>query len=126
MQPPELAPAVYSAADVNVIPLVKDVYRTALPSKTATCLACGQPIIFAIGKQSKFGRKAMNEARCPVVEADKAEELVATIRELMGSMKTNNQLKEFFSHYFRNTDNNRKYAKIIDDTGLESNQQKSF
>ena len=59
MQPPELAPAIYSAANVNVIPLVKDVYKTALPSKTATCLACGKPIIFAIGKDSKFGQKAI-------------------------------------------------------------------
>ena len=40
MQPPEMAPLIYNAADVNVIPLVKNVYRTALPSKTATCLAC--------------------------------------------------------------------------------------
>ena len=70
MQPPELAPAIYSAADVNVIPLVKDVYRTALPSKTATCLACQKPIIFAIGQESKFGQKAMNEAGCPVVKAE--------------------------------------------------------
>ena len=44
MQPPEMAPAIYSAASVNVIPLVKNVYKTALPSKTATCLACGKPV----------------------------------------------------------------------------------
>ena len=89
MQPPELAPAIYSAADINVIPLVKDVYRTALPSKTATCLACGKPIIFAIGKDSKFGQKAMREAGCPVVEADKADELVAAIYKVKSGEKEN-------------------------------------
>ena len=112
MQPPELAPAIYSAADINVIPLVKDVYRTALPSKTATCLACGKPIIFAIGKDSKFGQKAMNEAGCPVVEADQAKDLVGAIHRVMRG-ETGNKATEFFLAHCRNTENSRKYAKII-------------
>lgn len=112
MQPPALAPAIYSAADVNVIPLVKDVYRTALPSKTATCLACQRPIIFAIGKDSKFGRKTMKEASCPVVEADKAEGLVEAIRDVQGDQKRN-KAGEFFINYFKKTENSAKYAEII-------------
>ena len=112
MQPPEFAPAIYSAADVNVIPLVNDVYRTALPSKTATCLACGKPIIFAIGKDSQFGQKAMNEARCPVVEADKPEELVEAIRKVK-SKNQQNKAGEFFLKYCKITDNSRKYAETI-------------
>lgn len=52
------APALYASADINIIPLAKDIYKTALPSKTATCLACQKPIIFAIGKDSRFGRQA--------------------------------------------------------------------
>lgn len=112
MQPPELAPVIYSAADVNVIPLVKDVYKTALPSKTATCLACGKPIIFAIGKDSKFGQKAMREAGCPVVEADQSEDLVAAIHRVMGG-ETGNKAAEFFLGNCRNTENSRKYAEII-------------
>ena len=40
MQDAVLAPSIYSMADVNIIPLAKNIYRTALPSKTATCLAC--------------------------------------------------------------------------------------
>lgn len=112
MQPPELAPAIYSAADVNVIPLVKDVYRTALPSKTATCLACRKPIIFAIGKESKFGQKAMTEAGCSVVEADKPEELAETIRGLQSGDKHNNA-GEFFLKHFGKTKNSGAYAKTI-------------
>ena len=112
MQPSEIAPAIYSAADVNVIPLVKDVYRTALPSKTATCLACGQPIIFAIGKESKFGRKAMEEAGCSVIEADKAEELVEAIKRIKNGDR-DNKAGRFFLKYCKNTDNSRKYAQII-------------
>ena len=112
MQPPELAPAIYSDADVNVIPLVKDVYRTALPSKTATCLACQKPIVFAIGKDSKFGKKAMKEAGCPVVEADKAEELVEAIQRVKTGERQN-KAGEFFLKYCKNSDNSRKYAETI-------------
>ena len=112
MQPPELAPTIYSAADVNVIPLVKDVYRTALPSKTAICLACQRPIIFAIGKQSKFGKKATDEAGCPVVEADKAEELVKAIK-LVQSGERDSKAGVFFLNYCKKTDNSKKYAETI-------------
>ena len=112
MQPPELAPAIYSAADVNVIPLVKDVYRTALPSKTATCLACGKPIIFAIGKDSKFGRKASEEAGCPVVEADKAEELVEAIKKVKTGDR-DNRAAQFFLKYCGITENSRKHAEVM-------------
>jgi colanic acid biosynthesis glycosyl transferase WcaI len=112
MQPPELAPAIYNAADINVIPLVKAVYRTALPSKTATCLACGKPIIFAIGKDSKFGQKAMREAGCPVVEADKADELVAAIYKVKSGEKEN-KATGFFQQNCGITKNSKKYSEII-------------
>lgn len=112
MQPPVLAPVIYSAADVNVIPLVKDVYKTALPSKTATCLACGKPIIFAIGKDSKFGRRAMEEAGCPVVEADRADELVNAIFKVKNGKKEN-KATDFFLKNCGITNNSKKYSEII-------------
>lgn len=112
MQSPEFAPAIYSAADVNVIPLVKDVYRTALPSKTATCLACKRPIIFAIGKESKFAKEVMSETGCPVVESDDAKELVDAIKSIRDGIVLIHTGK-YFSQNFRATDNSRKYAEII-------------
>ena len=112
MQPPALAPAIYSAADVNVIPLVKDVYRTALPSKTATILACGKPVIFAIGKESKFGKEVMSETRCPVTEPDDPNGLIDAIRAIRnGSIQIHTD--SYFSQNFRATDNSTKYAEII-------------
>lgn len=112
MQPPELAPAIYSAADVNVIPLVKNVYRTALPSKTATCLACQKPIIFAIGKDSKFGKKAMEEAGCAVVESDDPNEIVRSIAEVKNCNGTKDR-REYFKNNFSRTINSNMYAKMI-------------
>lgn len=112
IQPPEFAPAIYSAADVNVIPLVKDVYRTALPSKTATCLACQKPIVFAIGVESKFGKKVMFEAGCPVVDPDRSDDLVNTLRKIKGCVPEE-KCGAFFQKYCSITNNSRKYARII-------------
>lgn len=112
MQPPEFAPAIYSAADVNVIPLVKNVYRTALPSKTATCLACQKPIIFAIGKESKFGQRIANETGCQIVSSDIAEELVKAIIDIRQG-KVQYETGKFFIVHMSSTENSSKYAEII-------------
>ena len=112
MLPADCAPAIYSAADVNVIPLVKDVYRTALPSKTATCMACQKPIIFAIGNESKFGKKAVDEAGCIVIEPDKADGIAEAIKEIEISEKKTNT-GSFFLKYCKMTENSKKYADII-------------
>lgn len=113
MQPPELAPVIYSAADVNVIPLVKDIYRTALPSKTATCMACGKPIIFAFGKRSKFGQKVEQEAGCVVVESDNAEELVKAIASVRSREMCQERTKAFFRANMGITGNSSSYARTI-------------
>lgn len=112
MQPSELAPAIYSAADVNVIPLVKDVFRTALPSKTATCFACGKPVVFAIGKESKFGQKVMKETGCPVVESDDAKELADAINAARQG-RVECKTAEFFKKNMSILANSRKYGEII-------------
>lgn len=116
MQPPEAAPSIYSAADVNIIPLVKNVYRTALPSKTATCLACGQPIIFAIGKDSKFGKLVAKETGCSVIDSDDANEMASTITEIMQMRKTGDTIP-FYLQTCSRTRNSRHYADIITKKG---------
>ena len=111
MQKPELAPVIYSAADVNVIPLMKNIYRTALPSKTATCLACQNPVILAVGSDCKFGQKVKKEAGCHVVESDNPEELVVEIKRIQNGDMTNSSVR--FLKYFGNTENSKKYSEII-------------
>lgn len=112
MRPPEQAPAIYSAASVNVIPLVQNGYKTALPSKTATCLACGKPVIFAIGKESRFGQKIMQRAGCPVVESNSPEELAAAIKKVQAGYE-NQTGTDFFSENCSMTKNSCMYAGII-------------
>ena len=112
MQKPELAPVIYNAADVNVIPLAKNIYRTALPSKTATCLACQKPVIFAVGIDSKFMQKVKEDAGCQVVESDDPEGLVLAIRKVQKGQE-DNKIAEFFIDHFRATENSKKYSEII-------------
>lgn len=111
MQSPDLAPYIYSTADINIIPLVKNIYKTALPSKTATCLACQKPIIFAIGTESLFGKKIKEETGCSVVESDDAEALVSEILKIKDE-KLKYNYKDFFEKYFSRK-NAMKYVDII-------------
>lgn len=112
LQPAELAPLIYCSADVNIIPLRKNVYKTALPSKTATCLGAQKPIIFAIGKDSKFGQQVMKETGCIVIEPDNPNELVKAIRSVQNSGGAQNT-DEFYLKYCSITKNSRRYAEII-------------
>lgn len=112
MQPAELAPSIYGLADVNIIPLKKGVYRTALPSKTATCMACQKPIIFALGKDCFFGKKVHDATGCPVIDSDDAESLAKAIMDIRnGTIVSNN--RDFFEKYFMKSFNSKEYARII-------------
>lgn len=112
MMSTDCAPAIYSAADVNVIPLAKDIYRTALPSKTATCLACGKPIVFAIGQDSKFGQQVHEQIGAQVVAADDVMGLCAAINKAKRS-SVNMKNQDFFVKDFARTENSKRYVKII-------------
>lgn len=113
MQPSELAPYIYSAASVNVIPLKKNTYKTCLPSKTATCLACGRPIIFAFGKESRFAESLAQKTGCASVDSDNPSELADAIRKVHSEGVTSQNTVDFFRSYCSITKNSQKYAEII-------------
>lgn len=113
MMPSDCAPAIYSAADVNVIPLAKNIYRTALPSKTATCLACGKPIVFALGAESIFGKKMTSAFNHEVINAEDSEQLCKAI--LRYSMRSSGYVNsEIFRRDFSRGINSRKYTRVIE------------
>ena len=113
MQSPEVAPSIYAAADVNIIPLEKNVYRTALPSKTATCLACGTPIIFAFGKDSSFGKRVKAATSCRVIESDAPTELMNAVLEIKENPERDENSKLYFKKYFSKTINSNEYMKVV-------------
>ena len=90
---------------------MENVYKTALPSKTATCLACQKPIIFAIGSDSIFGRKAKAETGCSVIESNDANTLAEKILEIKNG-KISCHTKELFEKNFSKK-NVMEYVKTI-------------
>lgn len=111
MQPSELAPSIYAMADVNVIPLAPNIYRTALPSKTATCIACQKPIIFCFGNQSKFGRWIAKMPGYYLTESDQPQSLRKAIKAVKESNVTVCSDKLFL--HFLNSKNSKEYARLV-------------
>lgn len=112
MQDAVLAPSIYSMADVNIIPLAKNIYRTALPSKTATCIACQRPIVFCIGKESKFGKKIIKQKGCYVIDSNNAEQLKNIILEIEKTPVCVDTTS-IFKRDFQKSTNSRKYSNLI-------------
>ena len=113
MQPSELAPSIYAMADVNVIPLAPNIYRTALPSKTATCIACGKPIVFCIGRESKLLNILEQNGLCAFVPSDDAKCLAESVLSLKKSLKDRTFLDEKFHQYFEREKNSNEYSRLI-------------
>ena len=113
MQPSELAPSIYAMADVNVIPLAPNIYRTALPSKTATCIACGKPIVFCIGRESKLLNILEQNGLCAFVPSDDAKCLAESVLSLKKSLKDRTFLDEKFHQYFEREKNSDEYSRLI-------------
>lgn len=116
MQPVHKAPALYSCADVNIIPLANNIYRTALPSKIATCMAVHTPIIFCIGRASQFAQQVNRQTGCPSVNCNDAEGLLAAINDLKNK-KIVCHTEVFFTDNMGITYNSAKYADIIEGNG---------
>lgn len=112
MQPSELAPSIYAMADVNIIPLAPNIYRTALPSKTATCIACQKPIVFCIGKDSKFGKWMSGELGFCALDSCDANGLVDII-EKIERKRTIFDNEVLYKKTFSRTANSRHYAELI-------------
>ena len=112
MMPSEFAPMLYQKADVNIIPLKENIYKTALPSKTATCLACQKPIIFCLGGSSIFGKKMHQETNCPCINSNDSNTLAECILNIQnGNIKVST--KDYYLRYFSKTKNSKQYADII-------------
>lgn len=111
MQSSDFAPSIYAMADVNVIPLAPNIYRTALPSKTATCIACQKPIIFCLGEKSRFGQWMAGKQGFYLTESGDAWKLASDIKIIMENRYVPHS-QELFSYFLR-TENSKCYAELI-------------
>lgn len=99
MQPPEEVADLYSSADINIIPLQKDLIYAALPSKIADCLLAGKPIVICVNIDSKFAQIASNYGveNAAVNQPEHLKELIRQAEN--GKIKCKNS--EFWTDYFK-------------------------
>lgn len=114
MQPSELATHIYSAAGVNIIPLVAGGTKTAMPSKTGVVLSCGQPVVFTFGKESSFARMIETYGAGISVDADDYRELANGITIFLEKFDCrNDNAYNAFKRYFLRSNNIEKYLEKV-------------
>lgn len=120
MQSSRIAPHIYSAAGVNLIPLVAGGTNTALPSKTGVVLSCGKPAIFTFGKESFFSNilKTYNAGRS--VDPNDPDQLAEAICEtVLDADKYDNT--GIYEKYFSQKRNVLKYVEELKKVVQEDN-----
>lgn len=114
MQPSELALHIYSAAGVNLIPLVKDGTRSALPSKTGVVLSCGRPAVFTFGRGSQIGELVKESGAGFTVDPMDSEQLADKILHLsVCGCLPSEPIYELFRALFCRSRNVQQYEKVI-------------
>ncbi len=110
--PAALAPAVYSTADVNLIPFIKGIVHTALPSKTATIAACGRPVVAPMGKDCDLATIFEGVDGYIFTDSEDTDALCRAILEIRNKQIEYADTKEIFQTVF-STKNADKYAKLL-------------
>lgn len=111
MQPPELAVHIYSAATVNLIPLIPGGLQTAMPSKVGVCLSCGKPILFCSDALSDFSDLLDQYQAGYSVEPG---QLAFKLKELSKDTKIRYMQKwDLYEKYFSRDKNIKKYVEIL-------------
>lgn len=115
MQDNSLATHIYSAAGVNIIPLVKDGVETALPSKTGVVLSCGKETAFCFGENCSFGELLKDYSLNSTLPSDKPEALADFIKSVCENGDgTQEQCQKLFEEEFTRTKNIDKYVMVIE------------
>ena len=112
MQPPEEVADLYSAADVNVIPLQKGLVYAALPSKTADCLITGKPIITCVDEDSKFA-ELTNHYGISNAGTNQPDQLSRMILRVKNGKNPCRGL-EFWTDYFTESKSVESHCKAVE------------
>lgn len=111
MQPSELATHIYSAAGVNIIPLVAGGTKTAMPSKTGVVLSCGKPVIFTFGSESRFASMVRDSGAGVSINPNSHVELANSICSICDNAV--NCGYELFHNLFARNKNLMAYTKSV-------------
>ena len=114
MQPSSLAEHIYSAAGVNIIPLVPGGVKTAMPSKTGVVLSCGRPVIFAFGKDARFSATVEATGAGFCVDPSDPQQLARRILTLSEcGVYDSQKVWNVFKQYFVKCGGVARYEKVI-------------
>jgi len=112
LQPTNFAEHIYSMAGVNIVPLVTGGQRTAMPSKTAIILSCGNPVVFCFDMNGKL-RKLIDENNAGFcVSAIDEKELVQAI-EVCKKQSLRDEERIVYKTLFLRTKNIEHYVKTV-------------
>ena len=115
MQPPEEVADLYSAADVNIIPLKKGLINAALPSKFADCLIAEKPIILSMDCGSQFVELCKKHGIYSN-DADDPTELINTVLKIR-----NNAIKSdyysLWSKHFKKSISTAEHCNAVERWG---------
>lgn len=114
-QPEAIAPHIYSAAGVNIISLMPNGVKTALPSKTGICLSCGKPLVLCVEEQSKYAQLIESYDAGIAVGASNPQKLASLLiafSERTVSLNQENIYQCFRDHFLKSI-NVQKYCNVI-------------
>lgn len=116
MQPSQLATSVYSAAGVNLIPLVEGGIKSAMPSKTGIVLSCGRPVVFGFGKDCKFSDWVLSYQAGSCTDSKNYEQLKNEIIKIaMHKDEKCIGAQCLFRDRFRKQENVSKYVNLMNE-----------
>lgn len=118
-QSTEMVSDVYSACNIEIIPLSKGVIWTSFPSKCALLMACRRTFICLVEKESDFYRKINDNEIGICIDRENYEEAAKTILKLfqdyMYLEKMQEKAYEYGQKYYSSKGNVSKYVKIINE-----------
>lgn len=108
---------VYSACDIEMIPLSKGVISTSFPSKCTLLMACGRTFLCMCENNSDFYKTINNEKVGFCVSRTNYEKAANIIKKLSKKkstlLKMEERAKKFGEEYYSSAVNAKKYVEII-------------
>lgn len=113
LQPIELVPDVYSAADICIIPLMKGVIGNGVPSKTAILMACRRIILSSVEQSSDYAKMFAEKNMGISVDIEDYDKLAESVRFLKNNPETVKKMVENAYEYGRETYSSTNGTKLI-------------
>lgn len=121
LQPIDLVPHVYSAANIAIIPLRKSVIANSSPSKMPILMACKRVIVTSVDVDSVYAKDLKENKMGFAVDTQDYDGFADTILDLYNSPEKMKQTAEnaysYCTRFLSSDVNTRKYMKIFERIG---------